>query len=316
MRLSFTRPKLISNVMKSGSSLGPKQSTSDCWRQQNSRLNTRISSSSSNQVRLQLQGFVEQRPKHDIRQERIRTYLSWTSNGDESVSRVVSKLVEKFENEDVPEADVSAENIVAHALGIQQLSDFARIDQTKILSSDERKRITDLASQKLARVPMQYIIGEWDFRDITLKMKPPVFIPRPETEMLVDLLVSHYEEDEELTILEVGCGSGAICLSLLCEFEKAHITAIDASKDAVRLTQENALRHGLSNRLCVHHSALTNESPLRLDSKYGNRHRYDAIVSNPPYLFTKDMDDLDPEILRSVSFLPVDINRSFTETNA
>nr|XP_054750862.1 uncharacterized protein LOC129256720 isoform X3 [Lytechinus pictus] len=151
MRLSFTRPKLISNVMKSGSSLGPKQSTSDCWRQQNSRLNTRISSSSSNQVRLQLQGFVEQRPKHDIRQERIRTYLSWTSNGDESVSRVVSKLVEKFENEDVPEADVSAENIVAHALGIQQLSDFARIDQTKILSSDERKRITDLASQKLAR---------------------------------------------------------------------------------------------------------------------------------------------------------------------
>nr|XP_054750861.1 uncharacterized protein LOC129256720 isoform X2 [Lytechinus pictus] len=158
MRLSFTRPKLISNVMKSGSSLGPKQSTSDCWRQQNSRLNTRISSSSSNQVRLQLQGFVEQRPKHDIRQERIRTYLSWTSNGDESVSRVVSKLVEKFENEDVPEADVSAENIVAHALGIQQ--------------------------------------------------------------MLVDLLVSHYEEDEELTILEVGCGSGAICLSLLCEFEK------------------------------------------------------------------------------------------------
>eukprot|EP00057_Strongylocentrotus_purpuratus_P026423 XP_011680897.1 PREDICTED: hemK methyltransferase family member 1 [Strongylocentrotus purpuratus] len=248
--------------------------------------------------------LVTRRPQY-FQQEQRRTCHSWTSIRErETVSGAVTKLMEKFAKEDIPEPDVSAEYIVAHVLGVRQLSEFARIDQSRILSTEERSRVMELASQKLARVPMQYILGEWDFRDLTLKMKAPVFIPRPETEMLVDLLVSYYEEDDELDILEVGCGSGAIGLSLLHEFQKAHVTAIDASRDAVMLTQDNASRLGVSNRLSVHHTALTDESPLRIHSKYGTR--YDVIVSNPPYLFTRDMDDLGPEILRNEDPMALD----------
>lgn len=72
------------------------------------------------------------------------------------------------------------------------------------------------------RMPVQYIIGDWDFRDITLKMEPPVFIPRPETEILVEYLLKRILDSKKDTckVLEIGCGSGAICLSLLRSNEK------------------------------------------------------------------------------------------------
>jgi release factor glutamine methyltransferase len=67
------------------------------------------------------------------------------------------------------------------------------------------------------RMPVQYIIGEWDFRYITLKLEPPIFIPRPETEILVDISLTNIAtfQTDKCNILEIGCGSGAICLSLL-----------------------------------------------------------------------------------------------------
>lgn len=64
---------------------------------------------------------------------------------------------------------------------------------------------------------MQYILGEWDFRQLTLKLKPPVFIPRPETEMLVDLILKEIDSSNTSKVLELCCGSGAISLSLLYE---------------------------------------------------------------------------------------------------
>lgn len=72
----------------------------------------------------------------------------------------------------------------------------------------------------LIRVPVQYIIGEWDFRELTLKMRPPVFVPRPETEMLVDLILKVVDSRNIKHVVELCCGSGAICLSLLYERSK------------------------------------------------------------------------------------------------
>lgn len=66
-------------------------------------------------------------------------------------------------------------------------------------------------------MPVQYIIGEWDFRDLTLKLVPPIFIPRPETELLVDFVLKRISSEslDEYNVLEIGCGSGAISLALL-----------------------------------------------------------------------------------------------------
>uniref|UniRef100_A0A672PX52 HemK methyltransferase family member 1-like n=1 Tax=Sinocyclocheilus grahami TaxID=75366 RepID=A0A672PX52_SINGR len=108
-------------------------------------------------------------------------------------------------------------------------------------------------------MPVQYVIEEWDFRDLTLKMKPPVFIPRPETEELVSLVLEDLRSIQEeshttdLRCLEVGCGSGAISLSLLHSIPQLRVFALDQSQTAVSLTMENANRLGLQDRLDVHH---------------------------------------------------------------
>ncbi|XP_032892915.1 MTRF1L release factor glutamine methyltransferase isoform X3 [Amblyraja radiata] len=154
-------------------------------------------------------------------------------------------------------------------------------------------------------MPVQYVIEEWDFRDLTLKIKPPVFIPRPETEELVSLILSELATDEKdhwhsfnqtsgPVFLEVGCGSGAIILSLLNSFKQSLAVAVDKSPEAVKLTRENAERLGVHHRL--------QELQLNVISDACELVRVcgavDVIVSNPPYVFHEDMSGLMPDILR------------------
>ncbi|XP_071960584.1 MTRF1L release factor glutamine methyltransferase-like isoform X3 [Antedon mediterranea] len=132
------------------------------------------------------------------------------------------------------------------------------------ISVDLISEINKLCNKRANRMPLQYVIGEWDFRELTLTMAPPVFIPRPETEVLVDQIKDYQltkVNNDNMSFLEIGCGSGAISLSLLQEFPNASAVAIDSSNDAVKLTLENC-------------------------------------KSNPPYVFTDDMDKLQPEISR------------------
>ena len=106
---------------------------------------------------------------------------------------------------------------------------------------------------RLAKMPIQYIIGYWEFRELTLTMKPPVFIPRAETESLVDVILNHLKglTNTEINILEIGCGSGAISLSLMKEYKSQlnniKILAVDQSASACRLTLENAANLQLLN---------------------------------------------------------------------
>ncbi|MBN3292243.1 HEMK1 methyltransferase, partial [Polypterus senegalus] len=151
------------------------------------------------------------------------------------------------------------------------------------------------------RMPVQYVIGEWDFRHLTLKMKPPVFIPRPETEELVVLveedLLSQDKADisagphRDITFLEVGCGSGAICLSLLHLLPRVRITAV---KSVLISLNTLSCRLGLCDRLNLL------QMDILLDSHQLVREcgAVDFIISNPPYVFSEDMNELEPEILQ------------------
>ncbi|XP_038005622.1 MTRF1L release factor glutamine methyltransferase isoform X3 [Motacilla alba alba] len=154
-------------------------------------------------------------------------------------------------------------------------------------------------------MPVQYVLGEWDFQDLTLKMRPPVFIPRPETEDLVSLVVEEeFQKCENSAlcfpvpvphpvILEIGCGSGAIALSLLCKLPQSRVIAMDKEEAAVDLTRENAYRLQLQERIHIIHQDVSHSSAKQL-LLWGP---IDVIVSNPPYVFHEDMASLDAEIL-------------------
>ncbi|CAO2633665.1 MTRF1L release factor glutamine methyltransferase [Lemmus lemmus] len=219
-----------------------------------------------------------------------------------SATEVVSHWTQVFEQRGIPEARESSEYIVSHVLGAKTFQSLRPVLWTKPLTPQQLQDIQELCSHRLQRMPVQYILGEWDFRGLSLKMEPPVFIPRPETEELVEWVLEEVAQRPPAVgaqgaplILEVGCGSGAIALSLLSQLPESQVIAVDKGEAAVRLTRKNAQRYmdrewttsfyvsfSLSTEGCWTH--LLPWGPI------------DLVVSNPPYIFHKDMEQLAPEI--------------------
>lgn len=198
-------------------------------------------------------------------------------------------------DEKVSEAVNSLELIFAHVLQKKSLKEVRGEDLKKYkLTSEQVAIVEEMCDCRVSRMPVQYILKEWEFRDLLLKMQVPVFIPRPETEELVELITQQLDPEKNLKILEIGCGSGCISLSLLRSLPYVtNIVAIDQSKTACELTRENAQRLGLSERLKVFkHKLESDELPEEI-AMYGP---FDVIVSNPPYVPSKDILKLEPEI--------------------
>ncbi|XP_049682911.1 MTRF1L release factor glutamine methyltransferase [Accipiter gentilis] len=219
---------------------------------------------------------------------------------------VVNYWQKVFETNGIPEARESSECIVSFVLGAKTFQSLNSKSLHGPLTAVQQEQIQQLSNKRLERMPVQYVLGEWDFQDLTLKMKPPVFIPRPETEDLVSLIVEEESRKREKNsglcfpvpiphpvILEIGCGSGAIALSLLCKLPQSRVIAIDKKEAAVDLTRENAQRLQLQEKIHILHHDVSYSSAEQL-LVWGP---IDFIVSNPPYVFHEDMASLDAEIL-------------------
>ncbi|XP_011494335.1 PREDICTED: hemK methyltransferase family member 1 [Ceratosolen solmsi marchali] len=208
-----------------------------------------------------------------------------------------------FEKEKIIEPKKSIEHIIAHVLGISRLTDLSNISTMK-LNREQLQKLEGLCQCRLSRMPVQYIIGEWDFRHITLKLEPPIFIPRPETEIIVDISLKRIVsfKNDKCNILEIGCGSGAICLSLLHSHKNINITAIDANSHACELTMRNAQDLQLQDRLILFNAILKNDGLIEKkknffkDSINFYNDKFEIIVSNPPYIPTETVFKLQPEI--------------------
>lgn len=154
------------------------------------------------------------------------------------------------------------------------------------VSQEEREELKVIQKQLLAHKPAQYIIGSSDFHGLNLKVDERVLIPRPETEELVELILSENPETS-LFVLDIGTGSGAIALALANSRPDWQITASDLSRDALSLAAENAQSCGLS---------LTFVQSDCLDAIQG---KFDIIVSNPPYISEADKDEVGLNVLAS-----------------
>jgi release factor glutamine methyltransferase len=149
------------------------------------------------------------------------------------------------------------------------------------------------AQRRLDGEPIQYVLGHWPFRSLDLDLDARVLIPRPETEELVglafDALMSRRVKDP--VIMDLGCGSGAIGLSLLYELRqlgvRARLVAVDSSNDALDVTIANADKHGLEGVTTVRSSWFDAIDPSLLG-------HVDLIVANPPYVGATEFATLDP----------------------
>jgi len=208
------------------------------------------------------------------------------------VCAAVERLEAGLREAGVPEPELSSRYLVSQAVGGRRVGDYLSGGAQRRLSEAEAGELSRLANCRLARMPLQYIAGNWDFRGITLLTRPPVFIPRPETEQLVDLALEHIPDHKDVRVLEIGPGCGNICLSLLHEKENVSVTAVDRSRMAVELTRLNALRLGLDLRIKLLHLRVEEDTNLG-----GEEEMFDLLVSNPPYVLRKDLQRAAPEIL-------------------
>jgi len=178
---------------------------------------------------------------------------------------------------------VDAEILLAHVLGTTRSG--LHTDSRRELSDEERAELDRLVSRRAGREPLAYVLGEWGFRRLTLKVDRRVLVPRPETEVVVERVLARIAGPREPRVLDVGTGSGAIALSVADEHPGARVTAIDASEDALAVARENAARTGLAVEI-VHRDLFEGlpDGP------------WDLVVSNPPYILEDELEGLGPEV--------------------
>lgn len=143
-----------------------------------------------------------------------------------------------------------------------------------------------LVARRVFREPLAYITGSREFWNLDIEVTPAVLIPRPETELLIEIALEHFDHPQPIRILDVCTGSGCVAVGLGREFPKATLVASDISQDALDVARRNLARYGVSSRTQL----------VRADLLDGVDGPFDLIVSNPPYVPTVDAPGLQPEV--------------------
>jgi len=182
---------------------------------------------------------------------------------------------------------INAELLLASILNCKRLELYLAFD--KPLSDDEQAKYRNFLKRRTKFEPLQYITGSVEFYGIVIKVSPSVLIPRAETEILVDTIIEQVKTLEEISILDIGCGSGNIAIALAANIPNCKVFGTDISKDALKISLENAEANGVKNKIEFHQQDI-------LKDDFSELPKMDIIVSNPPYVSEKKFATLQNEI--------------------
>lgn len=169
-------------------------------------------------------------------------------------------------------------------------------DPRRPMTAEQIAGVDALARRREAREPVSHILGRKPFWTFELAVTPDVLTPRPETEMVVEQALAGLPDDKPVRVLDLGVGSGAILLAILSERPLASGIGVDVSGDALAVARTNAERLGLSACAVFQHGNWCE----------GIDERFDAVVSNPPYIVSDEIANLAPEVARFEPRLALD----------
>jgi release factor glutamine methyltransferase len=210
-------------------------------------------------------------------------------SGSATLRDAVRLATERLREAGIDDARIEAELLLMHATGLGRERLFAEMHAP--LAPDVGGELEALLARRLAREPSAYITGHKEFYGLDLLCSPAALIPRPETELLVELALdflrsSPKSRDPGPIAIDLGTGNGAIAVALAANAPGLRVVAIDASREALQLARENARRHAVEGRIDFVQADLL--SPMRGPA--------DVIVANLPYIPTPEYVALPPEI--------------------
>jgi release factor glutamine methyltransferase len=200
-------------------------------------------------------------------------------------AEVVTRAADYLARHGVDEPRGTAEALLQYFLGTDRAGLYARSEG---LDTRTARLFGRALCQRCHGVPLQYLTGEQQFFDLVLGVAPGVFVPRPETEVLVERALEVLPDDGRPVVIDVGTGTGAVALAVKRFRPRATVVATDASEDAVAVARTNAARHDLE--VDVLRGDLLSPVPDAL------RGTVDLVVSNPPYVTEEEYATLPPEV--------------------
>ncbi len=188
---------------------------------------------------------------------------------------------------------IDSEILLSSVLGKSREEILINLD--KKINSRDIFSFKKLIERRSSKEPLAYILKEKEFWSKKFEVNESTLVPRPETELMLEKLIKIYK-DKKINILDIGTGSGCILISLLSEFKNSIGVGIDISTEALKIAKKNAKKHKINNKIFFYNKSFTEI----YDRKF------DLIVSNPPYLLTKDIRNLQEDIKRFEPLIALD----------
>jgi release factor glutamine methyltransferase len=223
---------------------------------------------------------------------------------DRSVRSLLKQGMDQLRAANVPSHTLAAELLLLHATSQNRTWLYSHPEE--VLADSVAEAYFGLLARRASGVPTQHLRGKQEFWDIEFEVTPDVLIPRPETEHLIEVALDRLAvreiragrqprlNGENVTLLDIGTGSGCIAIALAKELSVAAVYATDISTPALEVARRNAARHGLSDRIQFLESDLL--AVFQSSGGLPPRMRFDLIVSNPPYISLREADSLPIEV--------------------
>jgi release factor glutamine methyltransferase len=208
-----------------------------------------------------------------------------------SIRELMKFTIDHFQRKGFGEARLTIELLLSHALQCQRIELYTHFD--KPLSSNELKVFRRLYERRLAHEPVQYIVGTTSFMGLQFAVDKRVFIPRPETETLVEQVMMKCNQrgkGEGVSLLEIGTGSGNIAVSVAKLVKSIRVVSVDKSAEALEVATDNANAHRVSGIVTFVNADVFEP----LDARFTQQ--FDLLVSNPPYVSIQEWQELEPEV--------------------
>jgi release factor glutamine methyltransferase len=209
--------------------------------------------------------------------------------GQPTLGELIAETQRTLEQAGIDSAGQEALWIIEHALRLPAHQIVANRDRSPSFAELQAARV--LIGRRVAREPLQYILGTQEFCGLEFDVNPAVLIPRPETELLVETVVQRIPVERQATIVDVCTGSGCIAVTIARLRPRARVIATDLSNASLNIAKQNAVRHAVSERITWLEGDLVR--PL---TEQKLEECIDVIVSNPPYIAEADWAMLQPEV--------------------